>query len=193
LQTILDGVEENLNSRMFMFIPRDQACYYDKPDVIGRKFVWAFSRGPKQAIFEMSEACRCYAVSRWTACVFHCMRVTEFGLRKLFRLAGAKLPIKGSGGPHSRRSRYHIEFATWDVVITQIRKKISDCRTRNPGDRREQRLQFFSALVDHCEYMKDMWRNEVSHTRRVYNKEEALAAISRVHDFMELVASTPPK
>jgi hypothetical protein len=39
------------------------------------------------------------------------------------------------------------------------------------------------------EYMKDIWRNELSHTRRRYNKAESLAVINRVRDFVQLIAS----
>jgi hypothetical protein len=28
------------------------------------------------------------------------------------------------------------------------------------------------AVLDHCEYMKDIWRNELSYTRRRYNKPD---------------------
>jgi hypothetical protein len=36
--------------------------------------------------------------------------------------------------------------------------------------------------------MKDIWRNSVSHTRKAYIRDEALAAFNRVGDFMKFLA-----
>src|ERR1019366_9330508 len=104
LGQILEGITENLNSRKFMFISADQAKFYDDPLMFGGAFLVTFSEGTKQAVFEMGEAGRCYACGRWTSCVFHCMRAVEFGLRRLFRIAGARLPIHN-------QVRYQIEYA----------------------------------------------------------------------------------
>ena len=186
LGQILEGITENLNSRKFMFISADQAKFYDDPLMFGGAFLVTFSEGTKQAVFEMGEAGRCYACGRWTSCVFHCMRAVEFGLRRLFRIAGARLPIHN-------QVRYQIEYAEWQAVIDQIKRKIAETRRRSRGARKEKRLQFFSDLAERCEYMKDIWRNEVSHTRRVYTESEALSVILRVKGFMELVSSSPPK
>jgi hypothetical protein len=38
--------------------------------------------------------------------------------------------------------------------------------------------------------MKDLWRNEVMHTRRSYLPDEASAVLQRVADFMKLLAAT---
>ncbi len=46
-------------------------------------------------------------------------------------------------------------------------------------------LQFYSAMADQCEYIKDIWRNEIAHTRRTYSKEEALGVINRVKEFVK--------
>jgi hypothetical protein len=35
--------------------------------------------------------------------------------------------------------------------------------------------------------MNDIWRNELSHTRRSYKKEEALSVINRVREFITVV------
>jgi len=86
LAAIVDGVQNNLNSRKFMFIPEDQAKYYDNPDLMA-----GVLRFGETAILEMREAGNCFALSRGTACVFRCMRVAEYGLRHLARRVGAKI------------------------------------------------------------------------------------------------------
>jgi hypothetical protein len=66
---------------------------------------------------------------------------------------------------------------------------VSHVRQQRKGARRERSLQMYSSAADHCEYMKDIWRNELSHTRRRYNKADSLGAINRVRDFVQLIAS----
>ena len=41
--------------------------------------------------------------------------------------------------------------------------------------------------------MKDIWRNEIMHTRRLYNDVEALSVIGRVRDFVQPIASIEAK
>jgi hypothetical protein len=46
----------------------------------------------------------------------------------------------------------------------------------------------YSDAADHCEFMKDIWRNNVSHTRKAYSDPEAVAVLQRVREFMEFLA-----
>ena len=41
--------------------------------------------------------------------------------------------------------------------------------------------------------MKDIWRNDISHARRRYNKPETLGVLNRVQEFMKLLATEPQK
>ena len=179
LDTIIDGVQENLGSRHFMYVPRDQAPYWENPELFGEDFLIGF---PKAAVWEMKEAGNCYAVGRWTACVFHAMRVAEHGLRRLAKRLRVTISSKGKNCP--------LEYGDWETVITQIRNKIKETRLLPRGPKRERALQFYSTAADHCEYMKDIWRNEASHARRVYTKAESRAALTRVSDFMKPLAKT---
>jgi len=174
---LIDGVQENLNSRKFMFMPADEAWYWNNADVFGNDFLFTF---PRAAVFEGFEAGNCYAASRHTACVFHCMRVAEYGLRKLARKLKVKISDKGKNCP--------LEYGDWDKVITASRNAIAEARRLPRGPKKEEGLQFYSRAADHCEYMKDIWRNETSHTRRRYSKSEALAVINRVRDFISLLS-----
>lgn len=65
-------------------------------------------------------------------------------------------------------------------------------RKKNKSARVERRMEWFASLADHCEYMKDIWRNSVAHSGRLYNKPDALSAIDRVRAFSQkLVAGVP--
>lgn len=178
LRTIIDGIQNNLESRKFMFIPKEDATYWNSIDLFGTNFGTVF---PAEAIFELMEMGRCFATSRAPACVFHCMRIAEYGLRILAQRVHVKLTDKGKPIP--------IEYGTWDKVITGIRNQITEIRKKPIGPRKEKALQFYSAAADHCDYMKDIWRNEIAHSRhRFYTREEVLGVISRVRLFARLIS-----
>jgi hypothetical protein len=182
LTLIIEGLQDNLGSRKFMYVPKDQASYWDNPDLFGDDFAIGF---PVVAVREMIEARNCYAAGRWTACVFHSMRVAEYGLRRLAKGLHVTISDKGKNCP--------LEYGDWDTVITAIRNKIAEARKLPRGEKKEKSLQFYSTAADHCEYMKDIWRNEVSHTRRRYSKPEGLAVFNRVKEFIQPLAKSDAK
>jgi len=174
VNAIANGIENNLNARKFMFMPVDHASYWNNPEIFGRYFVLSF---PEAASFEMLEVGKCFAAARGTACVFHCMRVAEYGLRKLARR------LRVTIGDHGKKCP--LEYGDWNKVIIAIRNKITKIRQHPAGAKRERSLQFYSSVADQCEYLKDIWRNEVMHARRFYSKSETLGVINRVRDFIE--------
>jgi formylglycine-generating enzyme required for sulfatase activity len=105
------------------------------------------------------------------------MRLAEHGLRKLAKRVHVTLNHKGKN--------YPVEYADWEAVITAIKNKITQSRQIPRGPKKVEELRFYSSAADQCEYMKDIWRNEISHTRRQYSKPESLAVINRVREFIE--------
>ncbi|HLZ40853.1 MAG TPA: hypothetical protein VKQ11_07820 [Candidatus Sulfotelmatobacter sp.] len=178
LGMIIEGIQNNLESRKFMFLPKEDAAYWNNLLLFGDDFGTVF---PAEATFELAEMGKCFAASRTIACVFHCMRIAEYALRILATRTGVKLTDKGKPMP--------IEYATWDKVIQAMRSKISSARQLPHGRKKAEQLQFYSDAADHCEYMKDIWRNEIAHARhRFYTRDEALGVISRVRLFCVLIA-----
>jgi hypothetical protein len=180
LSSIIQEILVNLNSKKFMFMPGDQASYWENIAKFGDDFLLRFGEA---AGIEAVEAGNCYAAGRWTACVFHCMRVAEYGLRALAKLLRVKISDKGKECP--------LEYGDWTKVITAIRAKIIEAHKGSAGPKKTEMLRRNSSLADHCEYMRDIWRNEVSHARRRYNAEESLAVISRVREFMQSIPVKP--
>ena len=178
LRFILDAINATISSRKFFVLSEDEAVFHGNSKLFGDSFPEKYSI---HALREALCAGGCYAASQYTACVFHCMRVAEYGLRKLAanRTLRIKLTKKGHPCP--------IEYATWQDVITAIQNKIKKIRQRPIGVKREAELQFLSSAADHCDYMKEIWRNEMAHTRRWYKKEEALSVINRVKEFVTAV------
>jgi hypothetical protein len=173
---LIEAVESELKFRRFAYVPVDRAHKLDNIDHDWADTQTAFP----QAKDDVRDAIECYALDKHTACIFHLMRVSEHGLRKLARRLKVSLTDKGQKQP--------LEYADWDKVITGIKQKIGSVRSLAKGPKRERQLRLWSEAADHCEYMKDNWRNAVSHTRKPYGSTEALLASERVHAFMNFLA-----
>ena len=81
-----------------------------------------------------------------------------------------------------------IEYADWEKIITEIKNKIAQTRALPAGPKKQAKLEFYSDAADHCTFMKDIWRNNVSHARKGYEDYESLAILGRVQDFMKFLA-----
>ena len=166
--------------RLFLSVPADLAEYYDNSRLFGDA---VFNTFPS-AIHDIQESGNCLACGNDSAAVFHLMRVAEHGLRSIAKKVGIKLTDKGKPQP--------IEFATWDKVITAINNKIAAVRTLPQGPKKNRNLRFYSDAAENCTYIRDIWRNEISHTRKRYNSAEAMGVLTRVRDFMRLLAERKP-
>lgn len=167
----------DLKFNKFLQVKIDRRHCIDNAELFGPEVNNAF---PK-AIQDIREAGNCMAVECSTAAVFHLMRVAEHGLRKLAKKLHIKLTHKGSNHP--------IEFVEWGKVITAIKIEIANARTLGPGPKRQAVLEKYSDAADHCDFMKDIWRNNVSHTRKPYSDPDAVAVLQRVRGFMKFLAA----
>jgi hypothetical protein len=168
---------DSLNRLTYLFVPKDLCKYVDQDRLFGDK-VWERFKDARQ---DVCQAGNCLAIECATASVFHLMRVAEHGLRAVAKKLQVKLTHKGENQP--------IEFADWNDVITGIRNKITEVRKLPRGPRKDKSLTFYSDVADQCEYMKDIWRNTIAHTRRPYTTPEAVAVFHRVETFMQRLAS----
>lgn len=176
LGAIIDGIQNNLGSRFIYLVPQ-------KRGAILTDYYWAEATSETfpLAVVDMLDMNLCYAFGRYTATVFHAMRAAEHGLRFIARKVNVSLKDKRKPCP--------IEYGTWDKVINGINRKIDSLRQKPKGSKKEAELKFFAEAASHCSYMKDIWRNEVSHVRRRYNEQEALAAMRRITEFLLRLAA----
>lgn len=181
---IFGRLEEDImgaaTKRTFLRVHEDKSAYVDNERLFGDAVYESFD----SARDDIKESGNCLAAECNTAAVFHLMRVAEHGLRKVAKKLAVKLVHKGAHQP--------IEYGDWNDVITGIRNRITAARTMSRGSKKEKTLQFYSDVADQCEYMKDIWRNTISHTRRHYNKSEALGVMQRVEAFMVRIALELP-
>jgi hypothetical protein len=173
------AVVRELKRQTFLHVPNTLAAYLDNDRLLGDQVWEAF---PK-ARTDVKDAGNCLAADCNTAAVFHLMRVSEHGLRRVAQKLRVTLTHKAAPQP--------IEYADWHKVVAGIRNKITTLRALGSSRRKDRQLTFYSDIADQCEYLKDIWRNPVSHTRTSYNASEAMGVKIRVSDFMNRIARGP--
>ena len=153
---------DELESRgKFFYIPIDRAKFFDLSEPYGE----SVSRKFPKLTEDIQEAARCYCCGRFTACVFHLMRVMEGGLQKL----GKKLQVKTTD-------------AVWQVVLDQV-----NCAIKAMPPKATKTKQC-ATMAGHLYNVKLAWRNEVMHPKETYTEEEAENLLKQVGIFMQSLA-----
>ncbi len=166
-ETLLDELK-----RRWIFIP-DREIYRK---YFNKSFGDDVDNAFPDARLDTASAANSYIYGEPTACVFHCMRTAEFGLRGL---AKRIMP------------RLRAEKLEWGAIIRELRKQIEELN--QPGrkkiaPRRKQRVDFYSAALDQCGYFKSI-RDDTMHPRPIrYEAGDALKALTHVEEFMKLLA-----
>jgi len=171
-------IEADLEKRLFAFIdPKKVDLFQDM------KSTWApVLVSIQESQYDVEDAHIAYMAELYTATVFHLMRVAEHGLRVLAKRLRVSLDLK------DKKGIVPIEYADWQKVITAIKNKLAKIGTTPTGPKRQAKLEKYSDAADHCIFMKDIWRNTVSHARKPYRATEALGVLERVRDFMQFIA-----
>jgi hypothetical protein len=179
--TDLNGdIQRELDKHKFFQVRSGCENYIDNEHLFGEDVFEKFKSGRQ----DIKDAGNSFAAELFTACVFHLMRVAEHGLRVIARRLGVQITDKNK--------RIPLQYGDWTKVIGEIKNKIRDARSL-VGAKKETRLDFYSDLADKCEYLRDIYRNNISHTRKHYNEGGALDAMERVRDFMQSLARQTPK
>jgi hypothetical protein len=123
-------VEAELQSSLYFLVPPNRAPYMavfedsDRTQIsaVGeelKRFTPVIKAFPS-TIYDLEEAGSCYAFGVFTACVFHLMRVCEYGLVSLAESLGEDPGI-----------------SSWEKLLRKIRDKISDAQATKPTNWKE--------------------------------------------------------
>jgi hypothetical protein len=145
----------------------------EKMDFFGLKAAFGadVAKNFPSAEYDVREAANCFALSRYTATVMHCMRVLETGLSAL---AGA-LSVKRSG--RGWGSDLKIFEDAWQKQLKAKPRLIAWKRT------------FFAQAFADFRYFADAWRNHAMHASARYGEEEAGRVFQHVRSFMQHLAT----
>jgi hypothetical protein len=164
LKLVLDA---ELQSRTFFFVPPERSGYYTDQSLEWLRPGFTGKMKPFQAVvaafpsmeYDLQEAGNCFALGRWTASVFHLMRVME---------ASLKVVAKALGVAYS---------SNWGRCLAEIEKQ---------GQQSE---PFFAEAIAYLRSVKNAWRNPTMHVVRQYSEEEAGRIFNAVQGFMQHLAS----
>jgi hypothetical protein len=159
------------SQQIFLKIDKDKTVFYRPTTVLSELTRMTFP----DAESDLREAATSYAVGLNTASVFYSMRSLEKPIHALAK----KLRVKLSK---------HIDLATWGEIHTSIKTKTDRMRNKRHTKARDKQLKFYSDAGAEFGFLKDSWRNYVSHARETYNPLQALQAFQHSMAFIENLA-----
>lgn len=180
LELLSGSITGGLEKRLFFYVPPvDVAYLIQAKPLFGAKVGANF---PSTAL-DIREAGKCFALERYTACVFHCMRVLEKGLHALVH----DLNNRFNAGIKFSRT---VEAANWGNILDEIHytlTKQNRLQKLSPQPTKVD-MQFYSSAAKEIEYFKEAWRDDVSHSRGSYDRADAGRVMQHVKAFMQHLA-----
>jgi len=174
LRNAEDAVMSELWSHKAIQIKSEFSEYVNNDQLFGKPVADAFP----SAVPDIQEAGNCLSVGCYTACVFHLMRVAEYGLRAL---------------AHDRRitvaKKKPVALATWDDVLKELEDAENLIRGFPRTKAREAQFDFFHGAMMELKRFKNKFRNRIMHSRQSYDMYQARSTFDHVKAFMEILAS----
>ena len=121
-EQLIDVFEAELKTKRLFMLKSQRAEFYNNDGIIlEEKAIIRFSQLRRDAI----EAGNCFALARYTACVFHLMRIAEFMNQQFAKELGITA-IATKKGPVS------IEDADWRIIHDHINNHINGTKNNRP-------------------------------------------------------------
>lgn len=174
LTTIVKLLKQEASHRLIFCIKKEKGDILEKNMRMWEPIIDAFPSADP----ELLEAIKSYQFELNNACVFHLMRVAEYGLRALARERSVSFPTKP------------VEWAHWQDLLTQIDRSVdAQWAKASAGPAKDAALGFYKGALAHFHAFKDKYRNAVMHVRKRYDEHEALQALTQVRDFMAVLSA----
>ena len=122
-------IEHELKGRKFYQLKPEVADLFDAAEPFGNGVALRFG----SAVYDVREACNCFACERYTAAVFHLMRVLECALKQFAGMLGISYQIN------------------WDAYIKAVTKFLQTVDAKSPEDRAKR--EFVSKAAALLQYM----------------------------------------
>lgn len=129
-------IQEELESRIFLQLAADKAAYADPKWLLNTSIETAFP----STITEFQNAGRCYAYDESTACMFHLMRVVDFGLRSVAAALGIDYNARAWDGiakaiTGKMEEKYQNKTVDWRAVEPMYAEILTDIQAISRGHR----------------------------------------------------------
>jgi len=158
-------IMDEFKTQLVLTVPFDRAHFYKKKGTILTEDVvnkWS------NLLEDADEAGNCFAFGRYTACVFHLMRIMEAVVMRF----GRKVKIVVNPAKD-----------TWFKILSQVKKVIDDMPDKLPVEKR--RKARFLASYARLDAVRVAWRNETMHPKATYTAEESEELINAVRLFVK--------
>jgi hypothetical protein len=167
-------IADELAGEMVLSIPMPKVRFYQPSSPqFGQDVENKFA----SAAFEIDEASKCFALNRYTACVFHLMRIMEIGIEAARKSLGIPDPIK----PAQRN---------WGAVLKRFKDELEARNAVNPKRwAQHEDADFFADTYVSLDAVRNVWRNATMHVEKTYTEEEAEHIFGAVRGFMRKLAS----
>ncbi|MGH9721980.1 MAG: hypothetical protein ACRD8O_17370 [Bryobacteraceae bacterium] len=156
-------IHDELEGQVFLRLDHPQ--YYQSAEWMGSEVLEKFPLIEGEAL----EAGACYALDRYTASVFHLMRILEYGLAAF--ATALSVPVTNPN---------------WHHVLQECEKKIRTLRDHNPSWKQDE--PFFNGAALEFRHFQRAVRNHAMHGRDSYTQSEAHTILSHVTSFMRHIS-----
>jgi hypothetical protein len=143
ISDIQGRLRDELSINLFFNLPHEKKKYFDAPCTGWED---ALRRFP-DALLDVEEMSRCFALSRYAASVFHSVAVIEVGLLHLGGFVSVNDPHSG-----------------WTAVTGRL-QKIVDTKYASLSDSEKEHRPFLEQMHAVTQSLKSAWRNKISHAQ----------------------------
>jgi len=144
LAAIQSRLEDELSLSFFFKLPADKKRYFDEPRYGWEEIIHRFP----DAVVDIEEMSRCFALSRYAAAVFHSVQVVETALYELGSFLGVKDHESG-----------------WGSVKRELERIVVKQKFGERDELHQKHFLFIEQMHAVTEALNSAWRNKVSHAR----------------------------
>jgi hypothetical protein len=139
---IISRLKDELGLILFFRIPVEKKKYFDNPLSGWEETIGRF----QDAVGDIEEMSKCFALSRYAAAVFHSTQVIEHGLIALGNFLQVTDPKSG-----------------WTAVSNELDKIVVKTKHQDRSEFHKQHLAFLEQMHGVVIPLKSAWRNKISH------------------------------
>ena len=163
INELRERVADELEGKAIYYISDHVDLLSDAPPFGGK-----VERAFPSARYDISEAGRCLALRRSTACVLHLMRALEVALASLTAALGQSMTA-----------------SNWNTILRVLETEIRSHDKKALGEKwSAEDEQFFAEAATHFLLIKNAWRNHAVHGRDIYTEDRAEEIYDSVRSFM---------
>jgi hypothetical protein len=169
--TLTERMADECETKNFLYVPSERVRFYKEPTKDWGDVPNRFG----STVFDVEESGKSFACERYTAAVFHVMRVLEAGLKAL-----------GS----SLRDPMFLQSTnrSWDTILKKCWKEL-DPQNPSRAPTWQADPDFFNGVTGYLQNVKDAWRNPTMHVGQKYTEEETERIVVSARIFMAHLAT----